>query len=348
MTSMNLARLCGCCIILLLVAFFTLPKRATKFATEAVSTSELRHDFGLVSTNRILEHDLVIPVISSRPVRPVEVVASCSCVSARVPSKWYQPGEVLPVKILLDTRDRATRLQVSVSIHFEGVPNACTISVLADIKAPLSVSVTRLNLGFDTGQEDTETTIFVSNYDLEEWDDINVESDANWISVVCDRLSSSTVFFDKRALECWRCTVRASILNLAPAIYETSLRFVSGNQVHFSVVPVEINVRPEAMIFPGSWYYFDIDSSSRVLQSKVVFRIDAIFALSDLTVKLSDSLNGLLDVTLEQSEGSNREYTLTGRFLEEVKLTETRGTIEITYRVNESRRSLSVPVLLVP
>jgi hypothetical protein len=337
-------------VLLLLIYCFLFIFRTEQMKVAEPNGSVFDHDFGIVPTNQELLHVFNVPISAPKPIRPTTVHVSCNCLKAQVPQKWYKPGDTMPVRVLLKTRDHAATMLQRLTIDFEGCSSKCMLTVRANVKETIGVSIDRIDIGYDSRSPDKSTAFFVSNYGSSEWGDIKVESNAEWISVVCHNIDCNASPGNETARQCWRCDVSMDLRNVAPSLYRSSLRISDVAHKNVFEMPVSVNVVPEAMLYPSSWYFFSAKSAGLkegLQKSTLVFRFDTERNVSDLGVDLSDSLVGLLDIDIKQSEQEGGRFDLIGKLAKNV-LIETKGTVEIRYCVNERTQSLALPVLIVP
>jgi hypothetical protein len=306
------------------------------------------HDVGLVSTNTTQVFNLVVPVRARSAVRPAKVETSCSCLKAQVEKRWYQPGESIPVRIFLKTMDQAAIMRQRLRIRFDDDSAVCMVTVRANVKPVMHLSQDRLSIGADLSRSSTNATFTIANYGSREWEAVGAETDASWISAICNRISCKELPDDVAALQCWKCTLTVNTSELEPSVYKFTVRIRDSNNENSVELPLEVNVHPEIVGYPSSWYFFDIGSRKSEQRAKVVLRANAVGDMQRLDAKISDSLQGKLDVEVIQSAGSDLDYELIGRLTGEAVLEETKGTVELSHFVNERVRTVVIPVLLVP
>jgi len=319
--------------------------RSVRPVRDAASRSRYIHDFGVIRPNEIQQHLFSFANPAPIAVRPSGVTASCGCVRALVEKKWYAPNENIIVKVQLKANDRASEMRHNLTLAFEDnlIPDHL-VEVRAQVRPNLFVDTERLSFGEHAGNVSATKSVTIRNFSNEDWSAVDVTSDVQWISAKCAETSveKSDPAGGRQA---WLCELDLNVLEMPPGIHEGSLFIRDPAGVNELRLPIELNLRPNIMAFPGSWYFFSGDSTEQA--SKLILRSDIAVDISGLNIVASDSVKDFLEVQLESVDGSRTGYELKGRCKVRPSV-ETHGEIEVHCTESPKINRILIPVLIVP
>ncbi len=335
--------LCGC----ILVFGYTAAQREIA-ANDTAPIESLKHDFGVVQTNMEVSHVFVFQNPMDFAIRPSRVHASCSCVSAFVERKPIRPGENMEVKVVLQTPQKASRLKQTLKVHFDGPESQpLELNVHATVKPELFVSADRIAIGYTAGEGATSATFRVSNFGAQRWKSVRVEADVDWLDAHCqEEVQQETR--TKLPLQEWVCRLKLNPAALPAGTHHAMLTVSSIPSSKSATIPVELNLVPGVVAFPGTWYSFATEGGAPESRSKIVLRSD-LSSDCKLRCVASESLDKFLSLKLIRTDDDRPEsvYSLTGTW-DRMPETETAGQVEVLWSVGRREHVLTIPVLFVP
>lgn len=177
------------CFIFLNVLFAYIFLRDSKFVQQLkekdlnVSSPQrlnrLVHDFGVVRPNQQLEHLFTIQNHTRQSVRPMSVVASCTCLKAAVKNEWYSPNDEIPAKVRMQASRSPIAMRQELVIKFEDKAlDDIVLELNALVRNDLHVSKDKLALGEHVGNAVHEPEFTISNFSDENWPSVDVVSRA--------------------------------------------------------------------------------------------------------------------------------------------------------------------------
>jgi hypothetical protein len=312
---------------------------------EIMSRSRYSHDFGVIRPNEIKQHLFSFPNPAATAVRPSGVSASCGCVRALVEKKWYAPLEDITVNVQLKSNDRASEMRHNLTIAFEDnlIPDY-VVEVRAQVRPNLFVDSDRLSFGEYAGNIFATKSVTIRNFSDEDWSGVDVTCDVQWISAECQEMPVEEGD-PAGGRQAWLCDLDLSVLEMPPGIHEGSLFIRDSSGANELRVPIELNLRPNIMAFPGSWYFFSGDSMAQA--SKLVLRPDIAAEISQLNFEASDSVKEFLEMHLDPLDESRTRYELKARCKVRPSV-ETHGEIEVYCTESPKIHRILIPVLIVP
>jgi hypothetical protein len=310
----------------------------------------LQHDFGVIETSTSVSHSFTFKNPMDRAIRPATVLASCSCVSAFVEQDWVRPGESMDVKVVLRTPPSPSRLQQTLKVQFDDpeLP-PLELKVRATVKPELLVSTDGISIGYGVGEGAPSATFQVSNFGTQLWKSVEVEADADWVSARCEeeRLRNAD---PESPLQQWMVSLNLNVADLPAGIHRAMLS-VSTDPVSRSVeLPVELNLVPRVVAFPGTWYSFASDGAALENSSKIVLRSGIPSSDCNLRCVASESLSEFLSLKLSKVDDSHRTesvYSLIGTW-NRMPDTEIAGEVKVLWSDGPREHALTIPVLFVP
>jgi hypothetical protein len=266
-------------------------------------------------------------------------------VRALVEKKWYAPLEDITVNVQLKSNDRASEMRHNLTIAFEDnlIPDY-VVEVRAQVRPNLFVDSDRLSFGEYAGNIFATKSVTIRNFSDEDWSGVDVTCDVQWISAECQEMPVEEGD-PAGGRQAWLCDLNLSVLEMPPGIHEGSLFIRDSSGANELRVPIELNLRPNIMAFPGSWYFFSGDSMAQA--SKLVLRPDIAAEFSQLNFEASDSVKEFLEMHLDPLDESRTRYELKARCKVRPSV-ETHGEIEVYCTESPKIHRILIPVLIVP
>ncbi len=262
---------------------------------QASEQPEEQHNFGLVLPKTKHTHRFSVPNTTDEIWTVKTIHVNCTCTVAEAAKNFIEAGGATDFTIAYQAGGHSGDDRRSVIIEFEeaNVP-PIKLAVFARIRAPLTVSNSKLVFNAVGLGNEMEKRLKITNFSPSEWESLTCESSADWLTVTTG-LVEQIEKLEPEARQAWQARVKVQTEGLRPGKHDAEIRIDPRcADVEPSVVAVELTVISPVRAIPSELFFGtakvgqQVHSSVSVLLSSDLESLD----LTEATTKheMGDSL----------------------------------------------------------